>query len=369
MNAVAGRLATAPRERGWRWFVVALVAAVVATAAPAWPPALALMAASVRLALPFEQLALLVLVCFASCAVIGWWAGGRFSIAFISVLAAGWISLRVPLPVDGYGGFVRGWSLAVGAAFGLVSLASGNRAFLGRAIAAVAVAFLVWETGVAVSQRASSMFSNSVQMLDGDYQRRLDESLSAWKGRTQSGTWQAFASRLPLVASRADAVAERFDDWMRNTELRARSWFVMLAPALLALESVLALALAWTSYHRLTRTRIGPPLGAIRDLRFSDQLIWGLVLGATILIVPSLSSWRVAGLNLLCFFGSLYALRGIGVLSGLVPERVAAVALLAMVLLVSLLGAGPVLLTILVVAFGIGLSDTWRDFRATAKKS
>jgi hypothetical protein len=362
-------VATAPRERGWRWFVLALVVVVVVTMAPSWPPALALLAAVVRLVLPFEQLALLVLVCFAACAVVGWWAGGRLTTALLSIGVAAWMLFKVPMPADGYGGFVRGWSVALAAGFGLVCLASGNRTFLGRAIAAVAFAFVVWETGVALSDSATSVFSNSVQMLDGDYQRRLGESLDLWKSRTQSGAWQAFASRVPQLASRADGVAERFQDWSRDSELRSRSWLVLLAPALLALESVLALAIAWTSYHRLTRTRIGPPLGALRTLRFSDQLIWGLVLGATIIIVPSLATWRDAGVNLLCFFGSLYALRGAGVLSVLVPDRVAVVLLLALVLLVSVLGAGPVLMTILVVSLGAGLTDTWRDFRATAKKS
>ena len=31
-------------------------------------------------------------------------------------------------------------------------------------------------------------------------------------------------------------------------------------PSLLALESLAALALAWATYHRLGRTRLGPPL-------------------------------------------------------------------------------------------------------------
>ena len=54
--------ATAPQERGWRWFVIALALMVAVTAAPRWTPALALLGGTIRLLLPIEQFALLVLV-------------------------------------------------------------------------------------------------------------------------------------------------------------------------------------------------------------------------------------------------------------------------------------------------------------------
>ncbi|MFN9089607.1 MAG: DUF2232 domain-containing protein, partial [Gemmatimonadaceae bacterium] len=141
---------------------------------------------------------------------------------------------------------------------------------------------------------------------------------------------------------------------------------VRLAPALLALESLAALALGWAAYHRLTRSRIGPPLGALRDLRFNDQCVWGLVVGITVLLLPTLVEWRTVGLNLLCFFGTLYALRGAGVLTWWVPDRIAGWALLALLVLVPILGPMWVLVTVLAITFSLGLGDTWRDFRAGA---
>jgi hypothetical protein len=129
----------------------------------------------------------------------------------------------------------------------------------------------------------------------------------------------------------------------------------------------MALALGWAAYHRLSRVRIGPPLGALRDVRFNDQWVWGLIVGATTLLLPTLVEWRGAGLNLIGFFGSLYALRGVGVLISLVPDRVAVWLLLALVLLVPVLGPVWVLLAVLAVAFTLGLGDTWRDFRAGAR--
>ncbi|MEP6835208.1 MAG: DUF2232 domain-containing protein [Gemmatimonas sp.] len=359
--------ATAPRERGWRWFVLALLAVAVVTAAPVWPPALALLAAIVRLALPFEPLALLVLVAFASCAVLGWWSGGRTLIALVTVAAIGWVLFQVPLPATSFGVFVRGWSMSLGAAFGLASLASGNRAFLGRAFSAVALAGVVAGAGVGAQNGDEGPLSGTVRVFEGDYQRRIDESLADWQDRRHSGMWQTFSARVPLVAARGEKLATQLEDLQRNAETRSGSLLVLLSPALLALESMFALALGWVGYHRLARTRIGPPLGTLRELRFNDQLIWGLVVGAVLVMQPTLVELRVAGLNLLCFFGALYALRGVGVCSWWIPDRLALPLLVVFVVLVSLLGPTLMLMTIAAICFGVGLSDTWRDFRAMAR--
>ena len=61
-----------------------------------------------------------------------------------------------------------------------------------------------------------------------------------------------------------------------------------------------------------------------------------------------------------------YALRGAGVLTWLIPDRVAVWVLLALVLLVPVLGPVWVLIALLAVTFTLGLGDTWRDFRADA---
>ncbi|MBP6775402.1 MAG: hypothetical protein KA154_20610, partial [Gemmatimonadaceae bacterium] len=87
---------------------------------------------------------------------------------------------------------------------------------------------------------------------------------------------------------------------------------------------------------------------------------------ATVLLLPTLAEWRVLGANLMCFFGTLYALRGAGVLSWWIPDRVAAFVPLGLVILVPLLGPIVVLALVLAVTFGLGLGDTWRDFRAGA---
>lgn len=371
-DAVAlGATATAPVERGWRWFVLALALMVAISAVPLWPPALALVGGAIRLLLPVEQFALLVLVATAACAVVGWWAGGRLVIAVLWSAVAGWLLWKVPLSPDGYGAFARGWSMVLGASFGLVCFATASRPFLSRAIAAVALAGVVTLVGLAGrGSTGGGVLDAPSRMLSFEYQRRLDEALSAWRRRTDSQAWQTFARGMPDAAARAErsaAVLGALGQAPSGTDRSVpRGPLLLLAPALLALESVLALALGWAAYHRLSRVRIGPPLGAVRDMRFSDQWIWGLVVGFTVLLLPTLAEWRPVGMNLVVFFGLLYAVRGVGVLLWWIPDRWAWLVPVGLVVLIPLLGPLRVVVALATLAFGIGLSDTWRDFRSGA---
>lgn len=360
--------ATAPQEREWRWYVLALVIMALVTAASGWPAALALVAGVLRLMLPVEQFAVLVLVAIAACAVVGWWAGGRLSLALLWLAATGFVFWKVALPGEGYANFVRGWTLSMGAAFGLVCLGTRARPFLGRALAAVALAGVVTAGGLAsraVSEGGS--LEGAKRMFGAEYQRRTDEAIGKWRGRIGSDAWRGFAARLPDAAERAEKMASVLGALGTSKERGGTGAMLAIVPALLGLESLLALALGWATYHRLSRVRIGPPLGALRDLRFNDQLVWGLVIGATLLLLPSLADRRAAGANVVCFFGTLYALRGAGVLTWWIPERAVAFAPLALVILVPILGPVFVLGALLAITFGLGLGDTWRDFRAGAE--
>jgi hypothetical protein len=133
-----------------------------------------------------------------------------------------------------------------------------------------------------------------------------------------------------------------------------------LFPSMLALESLIALAIAWAVYHRIGRERLGPPLAALRDFRFSDQFVWGLVAGLAMVVVPGFAPVSALGANLLVFFGALYALRGVGVaLWFLSPGRVfMAVLILFALVFAQVLG---------VLAVGLGVGDTWVNWRARAK--
>lgn len=371
--AASDSVATAPRERGWRWFVLALVLMVLVTAAPLWTPALSLIGGTIRLLLPVEQFALLVLVAIATCAVVGWWAGGRLSVALFWLAVAAWVLYMMPLRVVGYGAFLRGWCLSLSASFGLVCLTTRSRPFLSRALAATALATTVTLVGVASRASVGGPFDDASRMLGNEYQRRVRETLVVWQARTESVSFKTFARQFPASAARADKLASSLSALADpgpagggSGVMMSRGPLLLLAPALLGLESLLALGLGWATYHRLSRVRIGPPLGALRRLRFNDQLVWGLVVGATLVLLPTFTEWRALGANFICFFGTLYALRGAGVLSWWIPDRVAAWLPLALLVLVPLLGPIVVLALVLAATFVLGLGDTWRDFRAGA---
>jgi len=372
-NAATAPKGAAPQERGWRWFVLGMLLMVAVTAAPAWPPALALLAGTVRLLLPVEQFALLVLVGIASCAVVGWWAGGRLTLGLVWGAAAAYVVWRVPLPLSGYGAFLRGWSVTAGAAFGLVCLVTASRPFLTRALAAVALAGVVTVGGLTMrATGGAAAFDGVSRMLSQEYSRRLGASLEAWHGRTSTVAWRRFTTRFPEAARRTERL-EALLVVLADPQPASASVggvrlapLVRLAPALLALETLLALALGWAAYHRLARARIGPPLAALRHLRFNDQWVWGLIVGITVLLLPTLVEWRTVGINLVAFFGTLYALRGAGVLTWYIPDRAAVWVPIGLMVLVPVRGPvwGPVALLTLTVTLGLG--DTWRDVRAGA---
>jgi hypothetical protein len=172
--------------------------------------------------------------------------------------------------------------------------------------------------------------------------------MAQWRELRASPVMRDFETRDSGAGAELDAWTESYE---ALPALVTRSF-----PALLALESLAALALAWALYHRMSRTRIGPPLAPLKQFRFNDQMVWGLIAGLVLVAVPTLAGLRGVGVNLLVFFGALYALRGLGVLSWLFkPGWLAAVALTVTIpLLFPLYAAGAL-------AFGVG--DTWIDWR------
>lgn len=128
-------------------------------------------------------------------------------------------------------------------------------------------------------------------------------------------------------------------------------------PALLTLAGMAGLRLAWSWHHRIARRPLGPPPAAFSTFEFSDQLVWGWVLGLGLCLFPLPPVWRTVGVNLLLVWAVLYAVRGLAVFSAgskRVPRSViATLSVIAMFLLPFVLGG----LTLL------GLADTWVDFR------
>ncbi len=351
-------LVTAPRERGWRRLVFALAVAVAVSTVSMWPPSLSLVGVVVRWLLPVEPVGLLVVAGFAACAVAAWSRGGRV-LPVVLAVAVLTVWLRVGGAPDALGRFAVGWTLLMAATFGWWAMASRDRPFLSRGLASVAVAGVV-ALGVLGLRTAGA--PDSVARLGLAYEQRFvrhqAEGVAAWRARLASPRWKTVSERVPAVRGLAERAA---------TGMATISPPTAILPALVVLETLAALALAWATWHRVARARLGPPLSALSAFRFHDQLVWGVVVGATLSVLPTLSAWRDVGVNVMVVFGALHALRGLGVLVWYIPDRWALVPLLLLLVSIPLLGPVLVLATVAVLALGLGLGDTWRDFRRTTR--
>jgi hypothetical protein len=131
----------------------------------------------------------------------------------------------------------------------------------------------------------------------------------------------------------------------------------ILYPGLLALAAIAGLRLAWAWYHRIADRPVGVPPAPFATFGFSDQLIWGWVIGLALALVPEPESVRVLGANVLLVWSALYATRGVAVFvagSRQTPKSVLAALALVTVILLPFVLCGLTL---------VGLADTWLDFR------
>jgi len=131
----------------------------------------------------------------------------------------------------------------------------------------------------------------------------------------------------------------------------------ILYPGLLALAAIAGLRLAWAWYHRIADRPVGAPPAPFSAFGFSDQLVWGWVIGLAMALVPEPASIRLIGANILLVWGALYATRGMAVfVTGAWRTPKSVLTVLALVTLVLL----PFVLCGLTM---VGLADTWLDFR------
>jgi hypothetical protein len=327
-----------------------------------------------RALFPIEQALLLLVPLIAACAVIGWRQGGSPWLAlFWVVLAVIMLAYRQPPTIASYGmverswafqannsyaALSKGWTLLLAAAFGLVSLFSPGQSFFSRALSTLAIAAGLGFVLVLVSPGGPARISTA---MTAEYNRRVDESMAQ--------------VRIPAAAARpggraSSADVDSFNQMVEDQTREISRSSAPLMPALLALESLAAMALAWSLFHRLNPKPIGPQLGRLRDFRFNDQLVWGVAVGASIYIVPAFAEAKNAGYNLLLFFGALYVLRGFGILGWISNGRVlrlffaVVVWTLIVVVIASTLGFLIALgVPLIALAFSLGLGDTWVDWR------
>lgn len=342
---------TEPRQGGWKKLILALAAFVFVPAIPQF-----------RAMLPVADSMLVFVPAMAVCSLLGWWAGGR---AFSAVL---WVALAVmfsrqPAAITGdaatFGNLVRGWALLLAGCFGIVCFVAAPRPFFVKALLALAATIVI---ALTMLLAGSVSLDGASQVISAEFARRNAEFLAFVTSNPQ---WKELSRSFPSLSTLPENAAQQLAAISKTG--------LVLFPALLALQSLAGLGLAWATYHRLSRQRVGAPLAPLRDFRFNDQLVWGLIAGLVILVLPSLGSIRGLGQNLVLFFGALYAMRGLGVLAWFMAPGVFAASLaVGFVLLFA-----PVLqffaffgfLTLGITALGLGVGDTWADWRSRARST
>lgn len=318
------------RTQRWRGLIFALIAFIVVSAFPV-PGFYA----------PVKAWPVMLTTIIAACAVIGWFRGAPLTTAVVWLAAALLLLLRPGTNGDAYFWLERGWILLVAGSFGLSAVLGADRPFFGRALLTVLASFAL---ALAVLGARTGSFERLQSIVSGEFVTRNQATLEAF---------DAGVDDIVGATGSSGAMAQSFEQTKERLRL-APQISAVLAPALLALQTLAALALGWAIFQRLSRVRIGPPLAPLRNFRFNDQLVWGLAVGLTILLLPAFEEAQAIGLNLVVFFAMLYFVRGLGVLAWVTKGGVFVVLAVLFSLFPPALGA-------------LGLSDTWLDWRSRAK--
>jgi hypothetical protein len=332
--------ATAPApKQSWRPLLWGLAAFLILPQLPFF-----------ELMVPIDQTLLLLIPVVTVCSIVGWKLGGRAALALIWLLLAVWTLLQpAGMPGTPYDQMARGWALLLAASFGLVSLWSVATPFFVRALGAVGISTAI---GFLIALAAPAGMARFQHAASEEFTRRVSSTIERIHQSMDTPEWKQLAEKMPAL----DTWNDESESVMKAIPEQSAS----LLPALLGVESLAALALAWGLYQRLSPIKIGPRLSPLTEFRFNDQLIWGAAVGAT-LCLPAFADGRTVGLNLLIFFGTLYLIRGLGVLAWIARGRYAVIIILSLI--------PQVCIMLGVLALGLGLGDTWLDIRRRAKAS
>jgi len=323
-----------PPQTGWLATLAALAAFVIVPMVPSGLWAI----------MPITQTIVVLVAALATCAILGWWKGGNVWFAAVWVILLAWMLWSQVHHGSTFTLMANGWTLLLVACFGMASLLTPNQTFSVRALTAVGLAVC---TSFVLVIMSSDGIDQVQLVMRGEFDRRVEQIVTELHQQTARPEFRALAKRFPVV-----------DSAMTDNETKLREIpekTTSLLPALLALESLAALALAWSVYHRLATVAIGPQFRQLREFRFNDQLIWGLAVGLTILFLPPFQEARNVGFNLLVFFGALYLLRGVGVLSWISRGRGVATILILLTAFATPL--------VVALALCVGVGDTWMDWR------
>lgn len=235
-------------------------------------------------------------------------------------------------PRDGLWFAERGWAVIAGGAF--VALSLGLPAWRVTSRTLLAVVSTTVLCGVFLAFRVDGWMS-----IDGSMGNRLRAGFANW-----IDAMEVIRGGDPVPAATVTAV------------LSTAEALVTVFPAVIALESMAALAVAWWMYVRVVHGR-ADGVGSLGMFRFNDHLVWVMIVGLVLVGVGIGDDFTRVGANLAVFMGALYALRGLGVVS-FVSDGISffKASLIALVFLF----AAPVVIGFTVI---LGIADTWLDVR------
>ncbi|MBR44285.1 MAG: hypothetical protein CME18_07715 [Gemmatimonadetes bacterium] len=226
----------------------------------------------------------------------------------------------------------RGWAVLLGGSFAAITLVVPKWRLTSKSLASVGAAFF----GTTIFCIFASGAWSSIEW-------GVNDRLAAVLGN--------FLYALELV-SEGQAVSPVFIAAVNRTvELQAAVF-----PAVLALESMAALGVAWWLYQRIGFGD-DQALGSVRYFGFNDHLVWVLIIGLLLVLAQVGESSTRVGANFAVFMTAIYALRGVGVVV-FVNEGLTFLGLLMLIL--GVLFAAPILFG---VAALLGIADTWLDLR------
>jgi len=327
--------APVPR-RGWWWPVMAALGWFLIADLPI-----------AHTLLPVHQPLLLLLPMLAACALAGWWKGGSMPMAVGFTAAAAGVVFGVVRSGVSSVGLTAGWSVLAASCLGLSLLASRSKWFLGKGVVAVLAALMLAAVLVAATPSGPAALGRTV------------DAVLEVRGNADLNNWRAARSQMTRASTtRADSTTTAMLDRAEQSVSALPSLARSVLPSLLALQTLVAMAMAWALFHRVSRTRLGEPLAPVREFRFNDQWIWSVIVGLVVALLPALQVLQPLGVNLLVFFGALYAMRGAAVLAWFLRPGRSLLGLLVGVALLLLLRESAA------IALGfVGLGDTWADWR------
>lgn len=258
----------------------------------------------------------------------------------------------------------RGRTLPLAALIGAASLAllvlSGGGGAVSARLSAVTSAYIVLVT---------MAFVGGILLRPGPFLREALWAMGAAAAGTAvliqvvwgAGAWGLLGWEATRVAGlMMRAVVERVPDAIALYEPVVR--FVSLTwPAMLALQTLAGLALAWQLHLRLTLP-LGEPLTRFRDFCIGDLWVWGIVAWLAVLILPVSAGLEAAGTNIGIVAGTLYVLRG----AAIVTTFAEAFGVSVLVLVIAGAAAAALAVPLIFILPGLctlGITDTWYQYR------